>query len=558
MVKRIIDMFSKEVGGLHEAAYLLAVFAFLSQVLGLFRDRLIAGNFGATGLVDIYYASFRIPDLIYVIITFLVSSSILVPIFSKDIFEKNNLKNKIDTVFTVFISLSVLIALTVFIFAPYFLKILVPGISLGQDFETLVLFTRVLLLSPLFLGISQLFGSIVQVYRRFFIYAISPILYNIGIIFGIIYLYPKYGEVGLVSGVVLGSLLHLIIQLPFIASVKLIPKITYKLDLDLLKKILTLSLPRTITMTSSQISLLFLVGIASLMTTGSIAIFNFAYNLQSVPLSIIGVSYSLAAFPTLAKLFAEGQKELFFSKIITSTKHIIFWSVPVIIMFIVLRAQIVRTILGTGNFSWQDTRLVAAALAIFSISVLAQSLILLFVRSYYAIGETKRPLLINVFSIILMGIFALILQALFRENETFRFFFEGILRLSGTPGTEIIILPLAFSIGMLVNVSILWISFENKFPGFSKSVIKTFMHSIFASVLGGYATYLMLQYLANVFDLNTVLGVFSQGFISGIIGLILILIILIMLDNAELKDISNTLHKKIWRVKPVVEGQPEL
>src|SRR3972149_427019 len=110
--------------------------------------------------------------------------------------------------------------------------------------------------------------------------------------------------------------------------------------------------------------------------------------MQSVPLAIVGVSYSTALFPTISRLFSEGNRQKFVSEMIIAARHIVFWSIPITVLFIILRAQIVRTILGAGEFSWSNTRLAAAALAIFSISVLAQSLSLLFVRAYYASGRT--------------------------------------------------------------------------------------------------------------------------------------------------------------------------
>src|SRR5690606_18920193 len=119
--------------------------------------------------------------------------------------------------------------------------------------------------------------------------------------------------------------------------------------------------------------LLILMGLASAMTVGSVAVFQFAHNLQSVPLSVIGVSYSVAAFPILAELFGRQKRDEFVLHIVTALRHIIFWSVPAIALIIVLRAQIVRVVLGSGAFDWSDTRLTAAVLAVLSISLLAQA-----------------------------------------------------------------------------------------------------------------------------------------------------------------------------------------
>ena len=139
------------------------------------------------------------------------------------------------------------------------------------------------------------------------------------------------------------------------------------------------------------------MAIASTLEEGSVSIFNFSYNLQSVPIVIIGVSYSVAAFPSLIKFFSSGNREGFISQIGDAARVIIFWSLPITFLFIVLRAQIVRVLLGSGAFSWSDTRLTAAMLAIFAVSLIAQNLLPLLIRGYYAAGNTRRPLLVNLF-----------------------------------------------------------------------------------------------------------------------------------------------------------------
>lgn len=558
MVKRLFGFVGREVNGLHEAAYLLAIFTVFAQLLSLIRDRLLAHHFGASAILDVYYASFRIPDLIFILVTTFVSASVLIPIFSQSIEDQEKFKKIINSVFTVFIFLTIAVCLLTFIFTPHILKFVLPGINDPVYQKYLIDMTRILLLSPLFLGISQLLGGIVQAYKRFFIYAISPILYNIGVVVGVVFFYPNFGIYGLVYGVVLGVVLHLIIQLPFIASKKVLPKLTFKIDWQAVKSIVTLSLPRALALTSSQITTLVLFSISSTLAVGSITIFGFANNLQSVPLSIIGVSYSLAAFPTLSRLFASGQKTEFLDQVANAAKHIIFWSLPATVLFIVLRAQIVRTILGSGEFSWNDTRLTAAALALFSISILAQSIILLFVRGYYSAGKTVKPVIYSVASAIFTIGLVFLLMWWYRIDETLKFFFDSILRVSNLVGTEILVLPLAFSIGMILNAILLWFSFEKDFGSISASLKRPFFHSLTASLVIGYFSYTSLQIFDNFFNLETTMGVFAQGFLSGIVGLFFGLIILIVIGNNEVKEVWKTFSAKVWKVKPIVSGQEEL
>lgn len=558
MVKKVLSLLHKEITGLHQAAYLLGAFALSSQFLALIRDRILASTFGASQTLDIYYAAFRIPDFIFVTVASLVSISVLIP-FLIEKFEKSEVEAKefINQIFTFFFLIILGTSVLVFFFSPYLLKLLFPNFINSGYFEELVGLTRILLLSPIFLGFSNLLGSITQINSRFFIYAVSPILYNAGIIIGIIFLYPIFGLSGLVWGVVLGAIMHFGIQIPFIYQKKLIPKISFPLQSQVIKKVVLTSIPRTITVSSNELAHLFLISFASFLTVGSISIFNFSFHLQSVPFSIIGVSYSLAAFPTLTRLFSSGNIEKFVEQMIVSSRHIIFWSIPISILFVVLRAQIVRTILGAGQFGWDDTRLTAAALALFTISLIGQNISTLFVRSYYSRGKTRTPLIINILSsAIIIGV-SYMLVYVFQTNTFFRFFIESLLKVSDINGTVVLMLPLGFSIGILINTFLYWLFIHKEFKNYSGPVLKTFFQIVGASTIMGYVAYKFLDVFDEIFDINTLIGIFLQGFLSGIIGIAVAILVLYLLGSTELKEVWNTLHKKIWKAK-VVGPDPEL
>lgn len=553
MVKRILSLFSREISNIHQAAYLIAAFALISQFLGLIRDRLLAGKFGASVELDVYYSAFRIPDFIFTIIISLVSAAVLVPFIIKAIEKSPDyLKKFSDSIFTGLTLMSFVIGVISFIITPFILPNMFPEIFSAGYGDKLILLSQILLLQTIILSFSGFYMSYVQVFQKFFVYALSPILYNFGIIVGIVFLYDKIGISGLVWGVVLGSILHLIITLPTVFKEGIFPKFVWKPDWKIIKEVLLLSLPRTIALAGNQISILLMVVFAAIMTTGSVAIFTFAFNLQSVPLSIIGASYSMAAFPTLAKLFAKGETKLFVEYVVKAARHIIFWSIPITVLFIVLRAQIVRTILGTGEFSWDDTRLVAASLALFVISAVAQSLILLFVRGYYSTGETTKPLIFSLISIIVTITSVFALYFLYQNSEYFVVFLENIMRVSSGPSSMVLILPIAFSIGQILNLILLWDSFDKKFACFSDTLWRSIFHTTASSIIMGNVAYLMLRVLDDVFNINTTLGIFAQGFFAGITGILAGILILIILGNHEIKTVGKTLHSRFWKVKGVV------
>jgi putative peptidoglycan lipid II flippase len=304
MVKKWFSFIGKEIRGLHEAAYLLASFALLSSILALVRDRLLAFTFGAGHSLDVYYAAFRIPDFIFASVGSLVSASVLLPYFI-DRFGKGKEEGHAfsDAMFTVFFGIIVIVSVIVCIFAPHIVPWVMPGFAHDSSLPELILSMRIMLLSPIFLGLSNLFSSLTQMRHRFLVYAASPVVYNLGIIAGVLLLYPFFGIAGLAIGVAVGAFLHMAIQLPFLASEGMTPRFTFRFDWKSIRRICYTSLPRTITLSANEFAEFILISFASLLSVGSISVFNFAFNLQSVPLALIGASYSSAVFPTLSRLY---------------------------------------------------------------------------------------------------------------------------------------------------------------------------------------------------------------------------------------------------------------
>ncbi|KKS77071.1 MAG: Integral membrane protein MviN [Parcubacteria group bacterium GW2011_GWC1_43_11b] len=550
MVSKLARFLQKEWTSLHQAAFLLAGTAILSQFLGLLRDRLLASSFGADSQLDVYYAAFRLPDIIYVSVASFVSATVLIPLIIRRAEAKVSIDKFLNSILSAFLLVMVIVSFLLFLLMPIVAHWIAPGFDQAST-DLLVTLSRLMLLSPLLLGLSNLLGSIVQANRQFTSFALSPLLYNLGIIFGIVVFYPYLGLVGLALGVSLGAVFHLLIQVPAIIKVGYAPKLT-AINWSEIWSVVSASLPRTLTLSAHQISLAVLVAIASLFSKGSISVFNFAFNLQSVPLAIVGVSYSVAAFPVLASYFSAGKLKEFIGQIVSASRHVIFWALPATVFFIVLRAQIVRVILGSGQFDWQATRLTAACLALFVVSVLAQSLILLLVRGYYAAGQTKTPLILNLSSSILIIVFAFGFKEIFIKWDLFRYFLESLLRLDDLRGSEVLILPLAFSLGIIINLGALAIFFERHFGHWFKGVGKTFFQSFSASVMGGAVTYLVLALLGRYWGLDHFWSVFGQGVVSGLIGVAVWLAILILLKSEELVELSKSLFARVWKAQPIV------
>jgi len=253
-----------------------------------------------------------------------------------------------------------------------------------------------------------------------------------------------------------------------------------------------------------------------------------------------------------------GKFEEFKIQLSSAARAIVFWSLPVTFLFIVLRAQIVRTILGSGTFSWDNTRLVAASLAIFSVSILAQGMIALLSRAYYARGETHRPLLVNFFCSLLIIFLSYFFMQAFENYSMFRYFIESMLKVTDIPGTEVLMLPLAYSTGTILNFVLHLVFIRRDFMGTDSFISKTFFQSLGASFFIGLVTYLSLSLFSPIFGTTTLWGVFFQGLISGLLGITAGVVILYLLKSPELKDLVGALQTKFWKTKVIAPTQEEL
>ncbi len=557
MVTRVLNLFYREIKGLHQAAYILALFALASQMLAIVRDRLLASQFGAGSELDVYYAAFRIPDLLFVLFASVLSVYVLLPFVTQAKTESvTEAKAVLSQMFSLFLVGYVAVSGVVFMIAPYITKYLFPGFSEAAQADAVVLL-QILLLQPLLLGISSLLSVVTQMGHRFVIYALSPVLYNIGIIIGAVFFYPLFGISGLAYGVVLGALMHCLVQLPLVYSSDLRFGITTKISKKTIAAIARVAIPRAITLSLSQIMLLILVMMATTMTAGSVAVLQFAYNLQSVPLAIIGMSYSVAAFPTLASLLANKQAAEFNEYVLTALRHVIFWSTPVVVLVIVLRAQLVRVLLGSGSFDWADTRLTAAALAIFVVSLLAQSILLLIVRAFYAGGFTRLPLLVTFAGTLFSASFAYGLYLWFQSSTTAQVFFTTLFRLENVTGSEVLMLPLGYTLGVIIEVILMLIFAGRTFAMELRSLTKPFIVAVVASITGGLFAYATLLFIVEGVNQNTFVGILIQGMVAGVFGLAGVIIAYRLLGSPEMHEIYLA-FKGRFRKREIIPPQPDL
>lgn len=542
-----LTFLTDEIRSLHKAAYVLSAFAFLSIVLALLRDRLFAHVFGVGETLDVYYAAFRIPDLVFITLGSLVSVFVVIPALTR---AKQDGKDHAlaRTLFAVTGVLFLTVSTALFFLVPYILPHLFAELYARGLEHDLVLLTRILLLQPFFLGISNLAASCVQMYGRYALFALAPVLYNIGIIAGVLFFYQLFGVAGLGVGVVFGALLHFLVQAPFFFAHGLSGKMTF-VPFREVYDIALRSVPRTLSLTFSTLSLLVLTAYASTLHSGAVTLFILAFNLSAAPLSLIGASYSVAAFPTLSALYQKNQYAEFKEHILIAARHIIFWSLPIIALCVILRAHIVRAILGTGAFSWSDTRITAATFALFILSLAAQGIILLFVRGYYAAERTVTPLVVTAFTALGSVVFGVLLASLYEKEGIMYYFLQDLLRLSTTDDASVALLALGMSIAYTIGALALVLIFGRTFTGVTRELGKAFRDGFVGAVFAGTGAYGVLTLFKHVYSLDSFVQIVLQGGVATIAGLISAAAVLYLIGNREVREIWLTFHGRFVRVK---------
>lgn len=522
MVRNIFHSQSKTVTF---AALLLGISAFVSRFLGLVRDRLLAGQFGAGEEMDIYFAAFRIPDFVYSILILGGVTVIFLPVFT-EFFRKDQEEGWRFTsnVLNCFLIMLIVLCGIMALLAPWLVKFITPGFSLEQK-DMVVDLTRIMFLSPIFLGLSAVFSGVLHYFSRFVAYALAPVFYNLGIILGILFFVPLFGLWGLAYGVILGAFLHLAVQIPAARNTGFRYRPIFNFKSPGLLKVFKLMIPRTIGTGAYQINLIVITAIASTLSVGSIAIFNFANNLQHFPMGIVGASFALAAFPVMSRAWVDGFRDKFLDNFSSVFRQILFLIVPISVLMFLLRAQIVRLILGTGQFGWADTQLTAASLGLFCLGVFALSTAPFLTRVFYSFQDTKTPLFIGLSMFSLNIGLAFLFTWLLSFENGFRDLLVNFLDLRGIGNVGVIGLALSFSLAGVFQFSALLFFLHKKFGHIRlREVLNSLKKIVLASVFMGLTAYFVLRVVAGFLSIDNFSGLFIQtaaAFASAILVYIL-------------------------------------
>ncbi|MFZ6035944.1 MAG: murein biosynthesis integral membrane protein MurJ [Patescibacteria group bacterium] len=509
-------------------AIIIAVASVASRLIGLVRDRLLATQFGAGDSLDVYYAAFRIPDLVFNVLVLGALSAAFIPVFVQYIERaKAGTQQKEEVWYLVNSLLNILLiglcvfGAVLFIFAPQIVPLIAPGFD-PEKRLMVVQMTRIMLVSILFFGASNIMTGILNSFKRYVNFAFAPVLYNFGIIIGIYALVPHYGVYGLAYGVVVGSFLHMAIQLPGVFRLGYRYRFVADRKHPGVREIGRLMVPRTFGLAVNQIDQLVSVIIGSTLAVGSVTIFNFANNLQHFPISVFGVSLAVASYPFFSEASARKDGEMFVVHFSTTLRRILFLIIPTSVLILLLRAQIVRVVLGAGAFDWNDTYLTAQTLGFFAISLFAQSTIPLLTRSFYAWHDTKTPVKVGLLSVGANILGAYILSRIF-----------GVIGLG-----------VSYSIASIIQMAVLfWLLRRQRGYLDDRKIIYSVTKIVLISAMMGAIVIGAKYVLALGVNMQSFVGIFIQGMGAGIVGLVSYMVLAFVFRCDEITIITQWIQK---------------
>ncbi|RJQ37770.1 murein biosynthesis integral membrane protein MurJ [Candidatus Parcubacteria bacterium] len=544
-----IPFLNREIVSFHAAALVIGGAALVSKLLGLMRDRLLAARFGAGDALDAYYAAFQLPDLLYTILLLGAASAAVLPAYlGARRVDAKTAERFLGNLLTLFGATAIAGALVLFALAPELLRLLVPGFD-PEKLAMAVGLTRIMALNVLPLGIAGILASVLQAHQRFIAFALPPIVYNVGIIIGILLFTPALGVAGLAWGVVFGGALQVIVVLPAFFGLGIRYRPRFSLADPALRQVLATSLPRVLALSFGQLTLIALAAIASLFASGSLAAFRLGANLMYVPVGLFGVSYALAVFPKLSDASLARAGEAFTNHFVAGFRTILFWTLPAAALAMVLRAHIVRVVLGSGVFDWTDTRLVAAIIAAIAIAVVSESIAPLVLRAFYALGRTREPLIWNLLSSSLAVVVALLLSAWFVRAPEVLERIAGVFRIRDIPSPTILAVAFGFALGSAVNalmlVLVLRRAVRHEFGIRLRFGTTDLAGMLGAAVLAAVVAWLVLQPFPSLVATDTFSGILLQGVVAGVAGMVVYGLILFGQKNPELFGFWESVRRRL-------------
>jgi putative peptidoglycan lipid II flippase len=510
------------------------------------RTRLLAAYFGGNiDVLETYIAATKVPEFIFEVVVLSAISISFIPIFSDYLVRGQKKIAWLITsqVVTVAISFFLIIAFSVFILADNLAILIAPG-KTDPDLQKLTAsLIRVMIIPQFFFTISILLSSVLQSFQRFFLPATAAIVYNLGIIFGIIVLSPTLGIYGPAWGMVIGAFAHMLIQLPLVLKLGM----RFEVNLNFFNKdvlnVWKMASPRILGLAVSRIGDMVNISFASLISTGSVVAFNFAQLLQFFPITLFASSFAQATLPTIASEYSLKRISDFKTTILTSLHQMMFLLIPVTVILAILRIPAIRLVFGAGQFPWPLTVLTGQTLIVFTIGLGAQGAALLLIRAFYAMHDPKTPVIIGVLS---SGV-----------NIGLSILFIKIFNLS------VLYLAGAYTAANILNALLLLYFLDKKVGNFDRNMLFIpFLKMIISASIMALFLYIPVKILDQVIiDTTRTIGLLILTGIAGFCGLSVYLLLTWILGVSEagllVKLTAKIIgSKKFFAEKQIIEEVP--
>lgn len=536
MVKNLFSVLSSKQSSILSGAFVLMITIAASKILGLLRDRLLAHSFSPDE-VAVFLAAFRLPDLLFQLLIFGAVSVAFIPIFTEYLQEKGEDKafEFASDILNVVLIIFILISVIMFFFVQPLTSLVVPGFSQSQKEITAEL-TRVILLGQILLVIGSFFVGICQSFQRFIIPALAALFYNLGIIFGIVFLVGTWGIFGPAFGVILGAAFHILIQIPLVISLGFKHRLSFNWFSAGIREVLGMMSIRTLGVAAEQLNETIGIILASLISTSSVTFLTFAQHLQAVPVGLFGATLAQAALPVLAQEKSRGEGEMFKSTLLTTMHQILFLSLPAAAILIVLRIPAVRIVFGASQFDWTATVLTGKTVAFLAVGLAAQAVVLLLVRGFYALKDMRTPVIVSI-STVSLNIFLSVL-------------FVRVLNL------EVWSLGLSYAIVSNLSLFLLLFFLNRRVGGFKRVDLLLPIGKMFlAASLAAVALYLPIKGLDQfVFDTTRTVNLIILTLIASFFGMAVYLFLVWLLKVKELETFWG-LIKKVYNLQFKIKSE---
>lgn len=519
-------LISKRQNTILSAAVIISVSTGLSAILGVVKNRLLARQFGISNELAVFYTADYIPGLLYSVIIVAAISSVFIPIFTSLL--KKDEKEAFKTASTIINSTLVFFLIAgslTFIFS----QVIFKAISFGQfaPAENLLgsQLMRLLIIAQMFLVLGSLITNVLQSYKYFLIPAVAPIVYNLGIVLGIIFLSPSIGIYGPTLGLLAGALFHFIIQIPLLKETGFRFSLSFDIKNSGFVKALSLIPARIVSVVIGTFIQTINNSFAILISTSSVISLKFANQLQGFPINLFGFSLAVASLPTLSAESENKDLTSFKKTFLTSFHQMMFLVMPLSMILFILRIPVVRIVYGVSNFPWESTVETASVLAIFSFSIFAQSANYLITRCFYALKDTVTPVAVSVGTTVI--------------NVALSAFLVVILKY------DVWSVAFSFTLTSIFDMLILLYLLDKKTGGIqTKKLFNPFAKISLATLLMGITLYVPIKLLDQViFDTTRTINLLALTVIAGTSGVATYLIFTKILKVEEIELLYKLIRK---------------